>query len=111
MRARSRLRVVLHTEGPLLQQPQTLDHVILVRRGRIEAPRAAALLDGFAEGLAPVLAGKTPQQWTATLAPEDQSAAIELRGDELVARWQRFAAELDSDCVLDPPPTAAWLTK
>jgi hypothetical protein len=88
---------------------QTLEHFIIIRRGRIEAARAAELLDGFAEGLAPVLAGAAEEPWTATLAPEDQSAAIKLQGDELVARWDAFSADLDPDCVLDPPPTAAGL--
>jgi hypothetical protein len=88
---------------------QTLEHFIIIRRGRIKAARAAELLDGFAEGLAPVLAGAAEEQWTATLAPEDQSAAIKLQGDELVGRWDAFSAELDPDCVLDSPPTAAGL--
>lgn len=84
---------------------ESLEHFILIRRGRIEPARAAELLDGFADGLAPVLAGAAEAEWSASLAPEDQTAAVRLQGEELVRRWDGFSAELDPDCVLDPPPS------
>ena len=87
---------------------QTLEHVIVTRRGRIDPARAALLLDSFAAGLS---SDESSAVWAATLTPEDPSESTELRGDQLVARWDQFATELDAYCSLDPlpkpPPGAA----
>lgn len=80
---------------------ETLEHVIVTRRGRIDPARAATLLDGFAAGLT---SEEDAKMWTATLTPADPGNASEQHGDHLVARWDQFATELDTDCTLDPLP-------
>lgn len=91
-----------------IMSESSLEHFIVTRRGRIDPSEAAALLDGFAEGVITVSLDEA-SEWRVALTPAGEGDVLTARSKELTALWDAFAVQLDPACRLDPPPTLSEL--
>lgn len=102
----------LHADGhwscrSWLVDEASLEEFTFTRRGQLDPSEAAAMIDGFADGLVSASLDDS-SRWGTALTPA-QGDVLAARSDALVGLWDAFAVKLDPSCRLDPLPTPGEL--